>query len=193
MILLNPPWLKALTALASIFICCIGLFFVFVLVYLPLTGRADELPVIGWIMTIFWALVLLTIGIPAVIMLPRSLRDRVLTVDSDRIALSGSRPWEVRWTEIQRLVIGRRRSWLCDVHIGPTQQSDRLIMVPLGPDFLHRHPELSRWRRRDASIQLPVIITTKSIARQVDALLSASGGARYGGVVDGWQPYGRSR
>lgn len=191
MILLNPPWLKVLTALASILICAIGLFFVFVLVFLVLTGRADQLPVIGWIMSIFWALVMLAIGVPAVVVLPRSLRDRVLMVDAERIALSGSRPWEVRWSDVQRLVLGRTRSWVCSFHIGPTQDSDRLILVPMTADFSDRHPELSRWRRKDASIHLPVIITNKAIARRVDALLSEYGGARYGGVVDGWQPYGR--
>lgn len=66
-------------------------------------------------------------------------------------------------------------------------------MVPLSPDFEHRHPELSRRRSRDASIRLPVLITSKSIAKKVDDLLVAYGGGRYGGFVDGWQPYGSSR
>lgn len=192
MIVLNPLRVKILTAVASILVCCLGLFLVAVLIFVGLSGRADRMPVVGWIMTSFWAVVLLAIGVPAVVVLPRSLRTRILTADAERIAVSGHRAWEVRWTEVQRLVLGRWWSWVCDIHVGPTQDIDRLVLVPLDADFGARHPELPRSRREDGSIQLPVIISSKAVARQVDGLLAAYGGVRYGGVVRGWQPYGRS-
>lgn len=192
MIPLNPVRVKVQTAVASIIVCCLGLGLASMVVVLPVTGRADQVRLFSWIMIVFWSAVLLAIGLPSVVLLPRSLRDRALVIDADGIALIGSKPWSVRWAEVQQVMLGDlqgsapgpRWSW---------PRMYRLLLVPQQPDFAARHAELARWQRSAGAIRLPVITTDRRIMQAIDHALSVYGGSLYGGVVSGWQPTSRPR
>lgn len=185
---LNPARVKVLTAAASILICCIGLGYASLPVVLPVVGRAQQVPVFGWIMIVFWSIVLLAIGVPAVALLPRTLRDRTLLINNDGIAMTGSRPWSVRWDEIQQVVIGTDRA-VGLVSRGRWPRAYRLLLAPARPDFAACHPELVRRQRRQAVVALPVITMDRRIRQEIEEALSIHGGSRYGGVVDGrWPP-----
>jgi hypothetical protein len=186
-IALNPARVKVLTAAASLLICCLGLGFAALLVVLPVVGRAQRIPVFGWIMIVFWALVLLGVGVPSVAVLPRSLRDRTLVINTDGIALTGSRSWAVCWEEIQQVMIGADRAMGLG-SLGRWPRTYRLLVVPAGSDFAVRHPELVRRQRREGLVGLPVITMDRRIREAIDHALSTHGGSRYGGVVDGWRP-----